>query len=401
REPVLYPERLRQQILGVIEDAAGVAVRAEIGHRHAQMDLRGRADPELRHAADHPGNGGRFAHREDARRVEQPAGLGNVDVGYVRSALANHLHGAARIADALVGHQRHADFPSYLRHATEIVGGQRLLHQLDIIGFHGTDHADRVLRRGPSHVAVDAKLDIRSDRFAHEAHGGKIGRRLIANLDLDRPVAGAHALARELRHRGRLAERHRVAERDAVPDLSAELIIDRRAEGLADDVPEGHLDAGLGFFHAIERLVHFLNEIGDPERVLADHHRYQSAIKILTQQGAAPLEDTGHFADAGNAGVGFHEHDGVVRNRRRSERGTRDAAECAPPGAPHRDRAHLGDLHLAALLQTSVDQVFGTLYEFPDDVQSPMTRSWPKPIIQSLPDQVAQTILKRIATGEL
>jgi GntR family transcriptional regulator, transcriptional repressor for pyruvate dehydrogenase complex len=45
--------------------------------------------------------------------------------------------------------------------------------------------------------------------------------------------------------------------------------------------------------------------------------------------------------------------------------------------------------------------VFGTLYEFPDNVQSPMTRTWPKPIIQSLPDQVAQTILKRIATGEL
>lgn len=30
-----------------------------------------------------------------------------------------------------------------------------------------------------------------------------------------------------------------------------------------------------------------------------------------------------------------------------------------------------------------------------------MSKTWPKPIIQSLPDQVAQTILERIATGEL
>ena len=30
-----------------------------------------------------------------------------------------------------------------------------------------------------------------------------------------------------------------------------------------------------------------------------------------------------------------------------------------------------------------------------------MTKAWPKPIIQSLPDQVAQAILHRVATGEL
>jgi len=30
-----------------------------------------------------------------------------------------------------------------------------------------------------------------------------------------------------------------------------------------------------------------------------------------------------------------------------------------------------------------------------------MTKSWPKPTVRSLPDQVAQTILQRIATGEL
>jgi len=30
-----------------------------------------------------------------------------------------------------------------------------------------------------------------------------------------------------------------------------------------------------------------------------------------------------------------------------------------------------------------------------------MTKAWPKPIIQSLPDQVAHAILHRVATGEL
>src|SRR5712664_531102 len=52
RKPVLDPERTGEQILGVIEHAASIAVGSEIGHRHAEVNLRRGADAELGHAAD-------------------------------------------------------------------------------------------------------------------------------------------------------------------------------------------------------------------------------------------------------------------------------------------------------------------------------------------------------------
>src|SRR6187549_3221099 len=70
RKAALDPERARQEVLGVIEDAAGVAVRAEVRHGEAEVDLGRGADPELRHAADHARQAGRLAEGEDPARVE-------------------------------------------------------------------------------------------------------------------------------------------------------------------------------------------------------------------------------------------------------------------------------------------------------------------------------------------
>ncbi len=227
----------------MVENAAGVAVGAEVGHRDAEMDLRRGADAEFGHAADHAGHAGRLAHREDLRRVEQSAGLGDVDVRDVGGAAQDHLHRRARVAHALVGHQRNADRAAHLRHAVEIVRRQRLLDELEVRCFHRADDGDRLLRRLPSHVAVDAELDVRPDRRADRLHGRDVARRIVApDLHLDRPVAPLDALLRESRHVVGRAERNRIAERDAIADLAAEKIVDRRVERLADDVPERHLD---------------------------------------------------------------------------------------------------------------------------------------------------------------
>src|SRR5262245_41852957 len=102
REAALDPERWRQEVLGVIEDAAGVAVGPEVRHGEAQVDLGRGADPELRHAADHARQAGRLAEGEDPARVEEPARLGDVDVDDVGGAAPDDLHGVARRADALV-----------------------------------------------------------------------------------------------------------------------------------------------------------------------------------------------------------------------------------------------------------------------------------------------------------
>src|SRR5437879_3116502 len=108
-----------------------------------------------------------------------------------------------------------------------------------------------MLCRRPSHVAIYSKLDIRADRLAHEAHAFDVGGVVVADLYLDRTVPGAHPLARELRHVLGLAEGHGVAQWDAVPGFAAEQVVDGRVEGFAEDVPERHLDPGLGLFNAV------------------------------------------------------------------------------------------------------------------------------------------------------
>src|SRR5579885_3051357 len=214
------------------------------------------------------------------------------------------------------------------------------------------------------------------------------------------PMAGAHALACELRHLLRLAERHRIAERNAVSHLPAEQVVDRRIQGFPDDVPKRHLDTGLRLLDAVESRVHLLNQARDPKRILADHRRHQDSFEIVAQQVAAALEHAGDLADPRYAGIRIDEHDRVIRHRSRSERGPRDAAKGAPARAPDRDRSDPGNLHSGPRRHplTKCSELSMSSREM-SRVQ--MTKTWPKPTVQSLPDQVTQTILARIAAGEL
>src|SRR5262249_37534496 len=114
---------------------------------------------ELGHATDHAGDAGRFAHSENAHGIEQTTGLGDVDIGDIGGARTDDIHGAARTANALIGHQWDADASPYFRHSGEVIRREWLFDEFQIIGLHGTDHADRMLRVGPTHVAVDPQLD--------------------------------------------------------------------------------------------------------------------------------------------------------------------------------------------------------------------------------------------------
>ena len=174
---------------------------------------------------------------------------------------------------------------------------------------------------GQRHVGVDAEPHVRPDRLAHPRDGLDVPRRVAPDLHLDRAMPLADALEGVLGHRLGLAERHRVAERDALAHQAAEERVDRRAEGLPQDVPERHLDPGLRLLHAVERAVHLLDEVGDAARILADHRGDERRLDVPRQEAPAPLEHGRDLADAGDAGVRVDEHDGVLRHRREPERG--------------------------------------------------------------------------------
>ena len=117
----------------------------------------------------------------------------------------------------------------------------------------------------------------------------------------------------------------------------------------------------------------------------------------------------------GDASVGIDEHDRVIGDGRGPERRHRHAAKRPPAGAPDGDRPHTGNLHIcpAVMIKNRTRKHRGRLTECPehfkDDIIERMGRSmpkarpsnWPSPTVQTLPDQVAEAILQRIATGEL
>src|SRR3989454_3677942 len=237
----------------MIEHPTGVAVRTQIGHGDAEMNLRRGADAEFRHASDHAGHARRLAHRNDSGSVEQPAGFGDVDIGDIGGLALNHLHRRTWIADAFISHQRNGNRAPNLRHAIEVVCRQGLLDEFKIVFFHRADDLDRLLGRLPSHIAIDTKFHIRPDRLADQLHSRDVTRRVLASdFYLDRAVSPYDPLAGQLSHIFGRPEGDRIAEWNALTDLAAKQVIDRRIERFPDDIPQRHLDAGFGLFHAIE-----------------------------------------------------------------------------------------------------------------------------------------------------
>ena len=61
-------------------------------------------------------------------------------------------------------------------------------------------------------------------------------------------------------------------------------VVDRRVERLPHDVPERHLDPRLRLLDAVQRAVHLPDEVGDAERVLADHGGDERASHVPRQE---------------------------------------------------------------------------------------------------------------------
>ena len=127
-------------------------------------------------------------------------------------------------------------------------------------------------------------------------------------------------------------------------------VVDRRIESLADNIPQRHLDSGLGLFDTLERLIHLLHNRCNAKRIFSDHDGDQAGCEIVSEKRAAAFEYTVDLAEAGNAAVGLDENDGVIGERRNSERGAGRTTEVALARAQHRDAADIGDFHRVLLV---------------------------------------------------
>ena len=133
----------------------------------------------------------------------------------------------------LVGGDRDADATSQLGELVELVGGQRLLDELDV---EPGDRLEPVLRRRevPGPVDVEPQPDLRTDRLPDRADplDEDLGLAFGAGLDLERHEPRLDRLLGRLRRGGRAERRERRVDADAVA-VGREVGRDRTVRGRA------------------------------------------------------------------------------------------------------------------------------------------------------------------------
>ena len=236
------------------------------------------------------------------------------------------------------------------RIAVEVLRRDRILDPGKFVGLQRAGETGGVGRRHPGRaVQVDHHVHVSADRVADR---GDLAHRIADAAAFQRRDA---ALLQRQRHLGRVGV---AIDAHAVADLAAEQVPHRRAERLALDVPQRHVDAGHGAAadraeHAVahDGGLHLLPELLDMGRVLADEH----GLEVL-DGGLDHPRPAGALADAGDALVGVdldeqpvaHAAEGGVGDARR--RLLRPGRVGCPSlrlrrAGMHQERADIGDLH--------------------------------------------------------
>ena len=96
--------------------------------------------------------------------------------------------------------------------------------------------------------------------LANGLDSGQIAGQVQPDLDLQAPHAPAQELLGQRADAGQVEGTDHHLGRDDVADLAAQKLVDRHAQRLAGDVPEGHLDGGLGERIELDQEVHPLRE---------------------------------------------------------------------------------------------------------------------------------------------
>ena len=132
----------------------------------------------------------------DLERIQDAAGLHELDDEDVAGAGLGGGQRLARAADALVERDRHVHAGAHEARRLEVVHAHRLLDELDAVGLEQLDGAHSRLGVPPALVGVDGDARVRAGRFADGGDALLVALRRVADLDLEHGDAvGAHAHA--------------------------------------------------------------------------------------------------------------------------------------------------------------------------------------------------------------
>jgi hypothetical protein len=175
--------------------------------------------------------------------------------------------------------------------------------------------------RRPTAVGVDAQLDLGADRRAHRPHARHILIRLDPDLNLHGPKALLDRPGGDLGRALRRDARDRELGGDELAHRPAEQPVDRQAGGLAQNIPQRHLDRRLGERVACQRALDHDRQPLDRSRVLADQLRRQQRLDEVRRGHlvlAAPDRRGGDLADPDDPGVGVELDQQEQRDRVRA-----------------------------------------------------------------------------------
>ncbi len=242
----------------------------------------------------------------DAAAFGEAAGPRDVRLHDVDRAAGDQLAEAVEPDLGLVAGDRCGERIGDPRAAVDVVGRDRLLDPVELIGLERAAHFDRE-RRAPGAVDVDHQLRVRAQRAAYRrnprdvlfgvglAQLGMIDqmaqmglrRRIAPDLHLHAvEAAGAVAFGLAGKIVDRLAFLVKAAAGIGLDPLAAaaEKAIERQPGDLAGDVPERDVDAADRIHDdaAAAKLSgareHLLPQPLDQQRVLADQHRLQQLV---------------------------------------------------------------------------------------------------------------------------
>ena len=289
--------------------------------------------------------------RADLHQLADAAAPVGVGLDHVDRLGLEQLQEAPAGVLVLPGGDRHAAGAADRRQVADAVGRHRLLQPARPVLGDALQQADGV-GRVPAHPAVEHDLDGRADRLAHRAderdvllHPGQPVARAVAEEPFLRLEALRHRPLRPLAHQARVVREaeHRGVARDPLARRPTEQAVDRQAEQLAAQVPEGAVDradrhhlvalAGVAVL-AIEEVPDAL--VG--ERVLAEQVRRELGADEHRRLGDDRPEEAGRPVGRGDLDVGL----GGAPAGRRRRRGARGQLRV---DVEHPDLALLRGLH--------------------------------------------------------
>ena len=273
-----------------------------------QVQHRRRADAQLEVAADMAGNPGGLGDVSDLDRRGDAAVLAGIDADHVGRVGTQDVPGVGEREDALVDHDRDTG-----RRRSEAIASV----SPGAIGCSATSRLNGRSRSSAIRAVVTFQPQLASIVIGISgpatSRTALHPREVAGQVEPDLHLQASHAPAQELlgqRPDARQVEGpdHHLG-RDDVADLAAQKLIDRHAQRLAGDVPERHLDGGLGERIELDQEIHQLAERRDLGRIGTHQGRPDQVVErrdAALARLAAPERRDGRLAQPDQAVIGMN-----------------------------------------------------------------------------------------------